>query len=136
MDLSKMTLPSPVEGPEFSVSRRSTHRRHSEEYKRRIVDEYESLPGGGTERGSMLRREGLRRTQVYEWRKTYAMSEPKKRRPKRTSEQVEIDKLRAKTAKLEAELARTKLALEITGKAHALLEMLAESADSETEPSK
>jgi hypothetical protein len=34
----------------------------------------------------------------------------------------------------EAELARHKLALEIVGKAHALLEMLAESADSEPKP--
>ncbi len=83
-----------------------------------------------------MRREGLTRTQVYQWRKTRAMSEPKKRRPKRTAEQVELDKLRAKTEKLEAELARTKLALEITGKAHALLEMLAESADCENEPPK
>ncbi len=131
-----MTLPSPVEGPEIPVTRSSTYRRHSEEYKRRIVNEYEALPHGGSERGSMLRREGLTRTQVYQWRKTQAMSEPKKRRPKRTAEQVELDKLRAKTEKLEAELARTKLALEITGKAHALLEMLAESADCENEPPK
>ena len=136
MDLSQMTLPSAVEGPEVGVSRRSMYRRHSDEYKRRIVTEYESLPAGGTERGSMLRREGLARTQVYEWRKTYAMVEPKKRRTKRNAEQVEIDRLRAKNARLEAELERTKLALEITGKAHALLEMFAESADSETEPSK
>ena len=70
MDLSQMTLPSAVEGPEVGVSRRSMYRRHSDEYKRRIVTEYESLPGGSTERGSMLRREGLARTQVYEWRKT------------------------------------------------------------------
>ena len=56
------------------------------------------------------------------------MVEPKKRRTKRNAEQVEIDRLRAKNAKLEAELGRTKLALEITGKAHALLEMFAESA--------
>ncbi len=131
-----MTLPSPVEGPEIPVTRSSTYRRHSEEYKRRIVNEYETLPHGGSERGSMLRREGLTRTQVYEWRKTYAMSDPKKRRPKRTAEQAELDKLREKNAKLEAELARTKLALEITGKAHALLDMLAESADSENEPPK
>ena len=49
------------------------YRRHSDEYKRRIVTEYEGLPAGGSERGSMLRREGLARTQVYEWRKTYAI---------------------------------------------------------------
>jgi len=40
-----------------------------------------------------------------------------------------LDKLRARNDKLAAELQRTRLALEITGKAHALLELLSESAD-------
>ncbi len=47
----------------------------------------------------------------------------KGRKAKRSPEQVE------RVQRLEAELARTKLALEITGKAHALLELLSESAD-------
>ena len=51
------------------------------------------------------------------------------RRRRRTVEQSELERLRTKTAKLEFELERTKLALEITGKAHALLELLSESAD-------
>ena len=131
-----MTLPSAVEVPEVVVSRRSLHRRHSEEYKRRIVAEYLAMADGGSERGSMLRREGLRRTQVYEWRKTYAMTEPSRRRAKRTVEQVELDRLRVKNAKLEAELERTRLALEITGKAHALLELCSESAACENGSSK
>jgi len=54
-----------------------------------------------------------------------------KGKAKRTAEQVELEKLRRRTKQLEAELERAKLALEITGKAHALLEMLSESADSE-----
>ena len=53
---------------------------------------------------------------------------PKARPPKRTPEQVELERLRRRNERLEAELARTKLALEITGKAHALLELLSESA--------
>jgi hypothetical protein len=48
---------------------------------------------------------------------------------------VEVERLRRRNAKLEAELERTKLALDITGKAHALLELLSESADTEP-PSK
>jgi transposase len=43
----------------------------------------------------------------------------------------EFDKLEAKNKKLEAELERTRLALDIVGKAHALLEKLSESADNE-----
>jgi len=54
-----------------------------------------------------------------------------KGKAKRTAEQVELEKLRRRTKQLEAELERAKLALEITGKAHALLEMLSESADSD-----
>jgi hypothetical protein len=56
---------------------------------------------------------------------------PRGKKPKRTPEQVELEKLRRRNELLEAELERTKLALEITGKAHALLEMLSESADSD-----
>ena len=41
-------------------------------------------------------------------------------------------KLRARAERAERELARTKAALDIVGKAHALLEMLSESADTET----
>jgi len=52
-------------------------------------------------------------------------------KPRRSPEQVVVEQLRRRNERLEAELARTKLALEITGKAHALLELLSESADSD-----
>ncbi len=54
-----------------------------------------------------------------------------KAKAKRTPEQVELEKLRRRNERVETELAKTKLALEITGKAHALLELLSESADSD-----
>jgi hypothetical protein len=56
---------------------------------------------------------------------------PKARSSKRPTSEVELDRARRRIARLEGELERTKLALEITGKAHALLEMLSESADTE-----
>lgn len=43
---------------------------------------------------------------------------------------MEIERLRRENEKLTAELTRTKAALEVVGKAHALLELLSESADS------
>jgi transposase len=126
-----MTLPSPVEEPD-NISRRSLFRRHSPEFKATTVADYYNATTA-EERGSVLRRAGVHRSQVYEWRKTAQVSQPPSpRRPKRTGEQIEIDKLRARNARLENELARTRLALEITGKAHALLEMLSASADNET----
>ena len=53
-------------------------------------------------------------------------------RPGRSTEAVENERLRRENEKLTAELARTKAALEVVGKAHALLELLSESADSDT----
>lgn len=41
----------------------------------------------------------------------------------------EIEQLRARAEKAEAELARTRAALDLVGKAHALLETLSESAE-------
>ena len=131
-----MTLPSVVKNGVDVASRRSMHRRYSDEYRRKIVAEYESLPDSGPEHGSLLRREGLRRTQVFDWRQTHGMDAPKPRRTKREPAQIEINRLQAKNAKLELELQRTKVALEITGKAHALLESFSQSADSETGSSK
>ena len=131
-----MTLPSVVDFAD--VSRSSNYRRYPVEYKRRLIAEYDLLPTGDGSRGSLLRREGLRRTQISEWRKTREMtndSDPvrsEKRAAKRSLVEVENDRLLARNKKLEAELVRTRLALEITGKAHALLEMLAESADTES----
>ena len=99
------------------------------------MDEYDALPSGSTERGALLRREGLYTSHIAEWRKARDAGardglapKPKSRR---SPEQVELDKLRRRNERLETELAKTKLALEITGKAHALLELLSESADSD-----
>ena len=57
---------------------------------------------------------------------------PSSAKKRRTAEAAELEKLRKRNARLEAELTRTQTALEITGKVHALLEQLSESA--ETEP--
>ena len=116
---------------------RPQRRSFTAEYKSRIVDEYDALPKGGSERGALLRREALYSSHISEWRnqRDRAADRPGTR-ARRSGEQVELDKLRKRNAKLEGELARTRLALEITGKAHALLEMLSESADSDKRPTK
>ena len=117
-------------------------RRHfPAEYKAQILEEYDALRVGSDERGALLRREGLYTSHLAEWRKAANAGARqglagKSRTSRRSAEQVELDKLRRKTERLESELARTRLALEITGKAHALLEMLSESADSEKRSTK
>jgi transposase len=100
------------------------------------VAEYDEVPHGSPERGALLRREGLYTSHISEWRRqrdvaTLEGLSPKPRTAKRTPEQIELDKLRRRNAKLEEELNKTKLALEITGKVHGLLETLSESADTD-----
>jgi transposase-like protein len=120
--------PDPAERPR--------RRSFTAEYKASIVDEYDALPRGSTERGALLRREGLYTSHIAEWRRARdaggAAALAPKSKAKRSAEQVELDKLRRRNKALEDELERTKTALEITGKVHALLEQLSESADTET----
>src|SRR5918995_3680421 len=114
---------------------RPRRRTFSAEYKARIVDEYDALPPGSSERGALLRREGLYSSHLAEWRKARDAGAQQgltpKAKAKRSAEQVELERLRRRNDRLEAELAKTRAALEIVGKAHALLEQLSESADSE-----
>jgi len=110
--------------------------------KQAHLDAYNALPKGSEERGAYLRREGLYSSHLAEWAKQAARPQAtaprqKGRKPaKRTAEQVELDRLRRRNIRLETELQRTKAALEITGKVHALLESISESADTEPRPTK
>ena len=114
---------------------RPRRRTFTAEYKARILDEYDALPVGSSERGALLRREGLYSSHMAEWRKARDAGArdalTSKVKSRRSPEQVELERLRRRNERLETELAKNKLALEITGKAHALLELLSESADSD-----
>jgi transposase-like protein len=115
----------------------------SAEYKLAIVAEYEQAPNG--EKGAILRREGLYSSHVIEWaraRDAGALNggdngtAPPPRRVKKTAEQLELEQLRRQNQKLQTDLARTRIALDIMGKAHALLEEISESADNEQPPTR
>jgi transposase len=110
-----------------------TRRRFSAEYKLAILDEYERLTDPGA-KGALLRREGLYSSHLVEWRRARdagALKElaPKDRPAKRTPEKIENDRLRRRNERLEKELAKHKLALEIQGKASELLERLLAESD-------
>jgi transposase len=118
-----------------SGSDRPKRRSFTAEYKLAILEEYEQA-GGAAERGALLRRERLLTSHISEWRKArrggaLKALEPKTRTPGKSAAEIENEKLRKEKEKLARELAQTKAALEIVGKAHALLEMLSESADSD-----
>jgi len=114
---------------------RPRRRSFTAEYKAEVLDEYDALPVGSSERGALLRREGLYSSHLAEWRKARDAGARQglvpKLKAKRTSEQVELERLRRRNERLSAELARTRSALDVMGKLHALLEGLSESADTD-----
>ena len=118
---------------------RPRRRVFSAEYKLSVLAEYDAAPDG--EKGSILRREALYSSHLTEWRKARAAGslralESRSRQAKRHPAEVELEKLRRRHERTETELAKTRAALELMGKASALLELLVESADSEKPPTR
>ena len=136
--------PSSAGDPAPKPSRRA----FSPAYKLAMVAAYESAANG--EKGALLRREGLYSSHIIEWtraRDAGLLGKPDgwesgSRAPagggskKKSSEQLELEKLRRQNEKLQADLKKTRMALDIMGKAHALLEELSESADDQNPPRK
>jgi transposase len=145
-----MTMPTLTErahdGPvgDPPESDRPHRRRFDGDYKLTILAEYDRLTGSG-EKGALLRREGLYSSHVTEWRRAReagllhragtgdAPATPKT--SSATSSAQALARANRRADRAEAELAKHKLALEIMGKAHALLATLAESAASDPKPS-
>ena len=126
------------DGPRAGRPRRRTF---TAEYKLRVLEEYENAESP-RERAALLRREGIYSSSISEWRRARdaasqeTIPESKPGRPARDATGTENERLRRENEKLAKELARTKAALDVVGKAHALLELLSESADSEKKPQK
>ena len=119
----------------------------SPEYKLAMVAEYEETPNG--EKGALLRREGLYSSHIIEWARARDAGQLDSRvgqadagaaaagpQLKKSADQLELEKLRRQNEKLQADLKKTRMALDIMGKAHALLEELSESADNDLPPKK
>ena len=142
-------------GPRSDQPRR---RVFTAEYKLRMVAAYDRASEPG-ERGALLRREGLYHSHIIEWRKArdagtlqarqaagetpdlqqgkqegQRSAPARRRRARSNAEQAEVERLRRQNEKLTKDLARTQAALEIMGKAHALLELFSESAEQPREP--
>ena len=114
---------------------RPRRRAFTAEYKLAILEQYDRLDEPGA-KGALLRREGLYSSHIVEWRRAREVGAldalaAQGRKPKRSAEAAEVERLRRQNERLQAELGRTRAALEIVGKAHALLESLSESADSD-----
>ena len=118
---------------------RPKRRTFTAEYKLRILAEYDAAEPG--EKGALLRREGLYSSHLVEWRRARDAGAlgglaAKPRTGSRRPEQAENQRLRRDNERLQRELAKTQAALDVVGKAHALLELLSESADTEKRSSR
>ena len=120
---------------------RPSRRAFTAEYKLAMIDEYENAPNG--EKGAILRREGLYSSHIIEWTRARdagrlggepAESGTSAKRAKKSPEQIELEKLRRQNQKLTSDLTKTRMALDIMGKAHALLEELSESMETDEPP--
>ena len=120
---------------------RPIRRTFTAEFKARILDEYDAA-ADATARGAILRRERLYGSHILDWRKARdagaaaGLTDRRQsaERTRKHTETAELTRLRRQNSRLENELAKTRTALDIMGKAHALLELLSESADTATPP--
>lgn len=123
-----VSAPSNPDGP---VRRRS----FTPAAKLKYLAEYETACETGQGAG-YLRREGLYSSLISEWRKQRDAGllegkDPADAIGRPSREQAEIAKLTAQLRRAEAERDMARTALDIMGKAHALLEQISESADTD-----
>ncbi len=124
-------------GSDGSRSSQPKRRTFTAAYKLAIIEKYDAATEPGA-KGALLRGEGLYDSHISYWRKARdsgGLKSPAaavsaavhKGRP---VTEAEHERLRKRLAKAEVKLGQTRAALDIMGKAFALLELLSESADS------
>jgi transposase len=118
------TLTTTVPDPE--VRPKARHRQFTAEYKKRILDEADACTTP-TERGALVRREGLYSSHLTAWRRQRAHGildglTPKKRGVKPNPLAVENTHLRQKLQGLEQQLQRAEMIIEVQKKISQLLD--------------
>ena len=124
--------------PDPEVPAKARTRSWSATHKARILAEYESLDKAG--KGALLRREGIYSSLISAWRQQrdqgalQALAKPAGR-PQADPADRENARLRARVARLEADLDKARRVIEVQGKLSALLGQLAtDSTSSGSEP--
>ncbi len=113
-------------GQDAEVVDKPMRRRFSAAYKQRIVAEADQCTEPG-EVGRLLRREGLYSSSLTAWRKAArdgslkALSKQRGRKPERNPLAEKVRKLERQNARLENELRKAHLILDVQGKVAGLL---------------
>jgi transposase-like protein len=113
--------------PNPEVLERPVRRRFTAAYKVRILEEADACPSGDL--GALLRREGLYRSHLKQWRgqRDAGSLEPKRRGPKRKADnalQSEIDRLRRENERLAARLKKAEVIIDVQKKVSEILGLI------------
>ena len=117
---------SAAAAPDAEVVDKPTRRRFSPSYKLRVVEEADRCTEPG-EVGRLLRREGLYSSHLTTWRKAVrrgslkALSKKRGRKPERNPLEEKVRKLERKNTRLENELHKAHLIIDVQGKVAGLL---------------
>jgi len=119
------------------VPERARRRTFTAQYKLDVIAEYDATPDG--QKGAVLRREGLYSSHITEWRQArdagaLAGLKAARGRKRRDPAAERAARLEAENRRLEQELAKARLVIDVQGKLHALLETFSESAEHEHDP--
>jgi len=123
--VERMSSASPQQVPDPEVVARPKRRRFTAEYKLRILSEADRCKGTG-EIGALLRREGLYSSHLVLWRRqreeaAQAQLKSRKRGPKPKAQDPRIKQLERENARLQRQLKRVVLLLDIQKKAGEIL---------------
>ena len=126
------TLPDPEVRP------KAKHRHFTAEYKKRILDEADTCPSP-TQRGALVRREGLYSSHLPMWRRQRTQGildglAPKKRGVKSDPLALENAELRREIKRLEQQLQRAEMIIEVQKKISQLFGLPTESSLKDSTP--
>lgn len=114
-------LPTEPELPETVAGKK---RHFPEDFRRRAVAYYDSLPNDGS-KGAYLRRSGIFSSSIDGWRKAMTSGTPSKKIGRKPASALEREnaELKAQLAKANKELERANTVIEVQKKVTSLLEM-------------
>lgn len=121
----RLSSPSPERVPDPEVAARPKRRRFTAEYKLRILREVDGCTGPG-QVGALLRREGLYSSHLVLWRRqreeaAQSQLKARKRGPKPKVQDPRVKQLERENARLQRQLKRVALLLDIQKKAGEIL---------------